>query len=145
MVNVEKILLEFASTLDISLKKIQKDIGNGSVISRLTINQLQYIEAIYELENPTITEIAEKLEITKASVTTAINKLSQLGYVTKTQSTEDKRIFHVCLTEASDKLMKAKSQASKEYVEFIYSALGKDEARQFEKTLTKLVKLFDQS
>jgi DNA-binding MarR family transcriptional regulator len=68
-----------------------------------------------------------------------------MGYVIKTQSNTDKRVFHVSLTEASEQLIKAKYRALKEYGEFISAALSEEETRQFEETLTKLVKLFKQA
>jgi len=139
---MEKLLIEFINTLDLSLKKLQAEVGEGSGISKLTIHQFQYIDAIYELGDPSITKIADKLNITKASVTTGINKLSKMGYVIKTQSSEDKRVFHVSLTGASERLIKAKYQALREYGEFISAALSEDEARQFKETLRKLVRLF---
>jgi DNA-binding MarR family transcriptional regulator len=142
---MEKLLIEFVNTLDLSLKKLQEEVGYGSGISKLTINQFQYIDAIYELGEPTFTEIADKLNITKASVTTGINKLINMGYVTKTQSSVDRRVFHVGLTEAGKQLIKAKYQALKEYGEFIGASLSEDEARQFEETLTKIVKIFKQA
>jgi DNA-binding MarR family transcriptional regulator len=142
---MEKLLIEFVNTFDLSLKKLQEEMGDGSGISRLTISQFQYIDAIYELGEPTITEIADKLNFTKASVTTGIHKLSNMGYVIKTQSSEDKRVFHVSLTEAGGQLIKAKYQVLKEYGAFISAALSEDEARQFEETLTKIIKLFKQA
>ena len=76
---MERSLIEFVDTLDQSLKKLQRKVGDGSGFARLTINQLHYIDAINALGEPTITEIAEKLKITKASVTAGINKLIQVG------------------------------------------------------------------
>jgi DNA-binding MarR family transcriptional regulator len=142
---VEQFLIEFIDTLDLSLKKIQAKAGDSSGISKLTIHQFQYIDAIYALGEPTITQIAEKLNITKASVTAGISKLINMGYVVKTQSSEDKRVFHVSLTEASRRLIHAKYQALKKYGDFVTDALSEDEARQFKAILTKLVKLFKQS
>ncbi len=142
---MENLLIEFINSLDLSLKKIQAEVGDEMGISKLTIHQFQYIDAIHQLGEPAITEIAEKLKITKASVTTGINKLVDLGYVIKTQSREDRRVFHVSLTKAGGQLIKAKYQALKEYGEFINASLSKAEARQLEKTLTKLVKLFKQA
>jgi DNA-binding MarR family transcriptional regulator len=142
---MEKLLIEFVNTLDLSLKKLQMELGAGAGISKLTIHQFQYIDAIHDLGEPTITEIAGKLNITKASVTSGINKLVNMGYVIKTQSTEDRRVFHAGLTKAGGQLIKAKYQALKEYGEFISAALSKDEARQFEKTLAKIVRLFKQA
>jgi DNA-binding MarR family transcriptional regulator len=142
---MEKLLIEFINTLDLSLKKLQAEVGDASGVSKLTIHQFQYVDAINELGKPAITEIADKLHITKASVTTGVQKLINMGYVLKTQSSQDKRVFHVSLTEAGGQLIKAKYQALKVYGEFIESALSNAEARQFEATLDKLVKVFKQA
>ncbi len=74
--------------------------GSRSGFARLTIAQLQYIDAIHQLGEPTITEIAARLSITKASVTTGVNKLVSLGYVVKTPSSVDRRALQVSLTAA---------------------------------------------
>ncbi len=142
---MEELLIEFINTFDLSLKKMQKDASASGELSKLTVHQLQYIDAIHQLGEPTITEIAEKLNITKASVTNGINKLVALGFVTKTQSGEDRRVFHVSLTTAGERLVKAKYRALKEYGRFLRASLNEEEAWQFEAILTKLVKLFAQA
>ena len=138
---MEEVLIEFINTLDTSFKKLQK----GESVSQLTISQFQYIDAIHQLQQPTITEVAEKLTITKASVTAGINKLIQKGYVIKIQSHEDKRVFRVSLTETGKQLIEAKYLALKEYGDFITAALTEDEAREFKAIMIKLVKLFRQN
>jgi DNA-binding MarR family transcriptional regulator len=140
---MENLLLQFISTLDTSLKTYQNQVDDGTGISKLTISQFQYINAINELQNSTITAIAEQLNITKASVTNGINKLVKMGYVLKTPSTEDKRVVHVTLTESSRKLVKAKSETLKGYGEFIHSALSEEETEQLKIILEKLVRHFD--
>ncbi len=139
---MEELLIEFINTFDLSLKKMQKDTGASGELSKLTVHQLQYIDAIYQLGEPTITEIAKKLNITKASVTNGINKLVARGFVTKTQSGEDRRVFHVSLTAGGERLVKAKYRALKEYGRFLRASLNEEEARQFEAILTKLVRSF---
>jgi DNA-binding MarR family transcriptional regulator len=142
---MEELLIEFINTLDLSLKKMQAQVGDSAGMSKLTIHQFQYLDAIHTLGTPTITEIAERLKITKASVTAGVNKLANMGYVVKTQSSVDKRVFHVSLTEASQRLARAKYQTLKEYGNFISAALTEEEAWQFKATLTKLVKLFQKA
>jgi DNA-binding MarR family transcriptional regulator len=142
---MQELLIDFINTLDLTLKKLHVEAGADSRLSKLTIHQFQYIDAINELGEPSITEIALRLKITKASVTTGINKLIKLGYVTKTQSDQDKRVFHISLTESSERLVKAKQQALKEYGEFIALALTQEESKQFRATITKLVNLFKQT
>jgi DNA-binding MarR family transcriptional regulator len=142
---MEKILLEFINTLDLSLKQQQKEAGSNLGFSKLTVHQLQYLDAINDLEHPTITELAKKLRITKASVTVGVNKLIRMGFVSKTQSKEDKRVFHVSLKESGRQFAAVKYQALQDYGKFIKSALSKEEAKQFEAILTKLVELFQRS
>jgi DNA-binding MarR family transcriptional regulator len=140
---MEKLLIEFINTLDFTLKRLHEETGGGVGISNLTINQFRYIEAINDLDRPTITELADMLNITKASVTAGINKLTEMGYVIKTQSKSDKRVIHLSLTDDSNILVMAKYKALKEYEEFIESALSEDEIRIFKDILSKLVQLFE--
>ncbi len=141
---MEKVLVDFVNTLDSSFKRLLTETGSISGVSQLTISQFQYIDAIHELKKPTITEIAHQLSIAKASVSTGINKLIDKGFVTKTQSECDKRIFYLSLTEMGEKLIDAKYKALKEYVKFINTALSKEESEHFEAILIKLVNLFSQ-
>jgi DNA-binding MarR family transcriptional regulator len=141
---MEKLLIEFVNTFDLSLKKFRSQAENDFGISRLTISQLQYIDAIHLLGEPSITEIAGRLNFTKASVTASVNKLMAMGFLMKIQSVDDKRVFNVHLTDAGNKLIQAKYQTLQEYGEFIVSVLSVEEARQFEGILTKLVRLFHQ-
>jgi DNA-binding MarR family transcriptional regulator len=139
---MEELLIAFINTFDLSLKKMQKDAGASGELSKLTIHQLQYIDAIHLLRRPTITKIAERLNYAKASVTNGVKKLIALGFVTKKQSEEDKRVFHVSLTAAGERLVVAKYQALKEYGRFLRASLTEEETWQFEAILTKLVRLF---
>ncbi len=142
---MEELLLAFIDTLDLSLKELRMKVGDNSGFAKLTIHQLQYIDAIGALGQPTITELAEKLQITKASVTNGVNKLVSLGFVAKHQSGEDKRVYHVSLTVEGVQIVEAKYRALQDYGEFIRSALNAEEARQFEFILAKLVNLFEKS
>lgn len=139
---MEKVLLEFVNTLDSSFKKLLTKTDSISGVSQLSISQFQYIDAIHELKEPTITTIARQLSMTKASVSAGINRLIDKGFVTKTQSQRDKRIFYLSLTLMGQQLIDAKYQALKEYVEFINASLTQEEIKHFEAILLKLVNLF---
>ena len=142
---MEKLLLAFVDTLDSLHKKIQEELGAAYGISHLTIPLFQYINAIYDLGSPTLTELAERLNITRASVSVGIAKLLRTGYVIKTQSSEDRRVVHVCLSEAGNNLVKAKFKALQEYSAFILGALTEREARQFKEILSRIVILFEEA
>jgi DNA-binding MarR family transcriptional regulator len=136
---MEQTLLAFVTTLDTTLKNSLKPVGHLT----LSVSQVVYIKAIHDLGEPTLTELAEALEFSKASVTTAINRLLEQGYVTKTQSPEDKRVFRVKLTPSSESVVRAREQALKAYLKMIRKVLSPAEAKQLETLLKKLVTHFD--
>lgn len=137
---MEQLLIEFIDTLDRSLKKSQAEIGEEG--RGLTVSQLQYVEAVASLPMPTVTDIAEALTLSKASVTAGINKLVRLGYVAKTQSKIDRRMVHIKLTAAGDRLVAAKQNALADYLRFIQDALSPEEVEQFQHLMQKLVAYF---
>ncbi len=79
-------------------EQLEVDLKKESDIEELTIKQLQCIELIIEMENPTLTELSERLKITKPSTSVMIDKLASWGYVKKVKSDSDKRSAHVHLT-----------------------------------------------
>jgi MarR family transcriptional regulator, organic hydroperoxide resistance regulator len=142
---MEELLIEFINTMDLSMRRLQEKVGDRPGMSRLTLNQLRYIDAVYQLGEPAISEVAAKLEITKASVTAGIDKLVKLGYVVKTQSSADRRVFRVRLTTEGERMVADKYAAIQSYGAFIRAALEEDEARQFEQAMRKIVDAFQQS
>jgi DNA-binding MarR family transcriptional regulator len=141
---MENYLLDFIQTLDLNLKAWQKQVGATAELSDLTLSQLQYIEAIGSLSNPTISDIARRLNIAKSSVTAGVNKLVALGYISKERSCEDRRVFHIGLQQAGTNLVLAKQTALQDYEAMIAQALDEAEARQFINTLDKIVQAFKQ-
>lgn len=136
---MDELLSDFIKTLDVSFKQ---HLSAASDVSKLTVSQTFYIEAIHTLDEPTVTQLAERLGITKASVTAGVNKLVRRGYVTKTRSDRDKRVFYLSLTPASEKMIQAKSQVLDEYGASVRAVLTDDEAKQLEVIITKLVRHF---
>lgn len=66
----------------------------------LTISEVHLIEVVRSGKNGmrTVTEIASDLQITVPSVTVAVNKMVQKGYLLKEQNLEDRRSVLVTLT-----------------------------------------------
>jgi DNA-binding MarR family transcriptional regulator len=136
---MESVLLEFVDTLDTVMKKIHLEMDDGTGLARLTVSQFHYIDAINQLGEPSATELAEKLKITRASVTTAISKLVLMGYVNKSPSVTDRRAVRLRLSEKGERLVAARVRALHEYGELIRAALSAEQAAEFEQILTHLV------
>ncbi len=142
---MEDLLLAFINTLDLSLKRFQRDARDQASSERLTVSQLRYIDAIHSLGTPTLSRLAGQLGVSRASATVAINRLAQLGYVLKTPSPADGRAFEVRLTAPALRLAAAKDKALKTYSARIESALSPREVRQFRAIMTKIARRFEQT
>ncbi len=81
--------------------KLEEETLKSMSGNKLSISELHMLEAIHRKpeKGRTITDIAQDLSITLPTVTVAINKLAQKGYVRKHKGREDGRTVHVLLTE----------------------------------------------
>lgn len=67
--------------------------------SEITMNQMHYLEIIGLMENPTFGELADRLNVTRPSVSTIVKILIKAGYLNKNQSEQDGRVYYLHLTE----------------------------------------------
>ena len=58
-------------------------------LQELTLTQMHYLEVMNSLQNPNITELASALQLTKPTVTVALDKLIEKEYLVKVQSDAD--------------------------------------------------------
>lgn len=64
----------------------------------LSMRQVLYLQMILTLERPAFGDLAEKLAVSKPSVTSVVQKLIEKGYVCKEQSSEDGRVYYIVPT-----------------------------------------------
>jgi DNA-binding MarR family transcriptional regulator len=81
--------------------KLEEETLRSMSGNKLSISELHMLEAIHRQpeKGRTITDIAQDLSITLPTVTVAVGRLAQKGYVRKHKGREDGRMVHVLLTE----------------------------------------------
>ena len=109
----------------------------GTSLDHLTINHYEYLRAIGMLGAPTLTQLAEYLEITKPSATVMVNKLIKEDLVHKLQSTEDKRLQIVQLTNLGQKVITVEKEAFLAVSQMLFSRLTNEEQEQLKTLLEK--------
>jgi DNA-binding MarR family transcriptional regulator len=67
--------------------------------SDITMNQMHYLEMVGMMGGPTFGDLADKLDVSRPSVSAIVKKLIQAGYLEKVQSDEDGRVYFLHLTE----------------------------------------------
>jgi len=80
-------------------EKLEEAIKEESDLINLTPKQLCCLEVILKMDNPTLSELAIELHITKPSITVMIDRLADNGFIQKIKSDNDRRSAHVHLTE----------------------------------------------
>jgi MarR family transcriptional regulator, organic hydroperoxide resistance regulator len=95
-------------------------------------------------EKYTMKDLAEKIHRTKPTVTVLIDKLVDLGYVTKEKSREDSRVTFVRLTERGLGLKPSFIEISARVNAIVYKDLSDEEAEYIEATLGKINRNLDE-
>jgi DNA-binding MarR family transcriptional regulator len=105
----------------------------------LTVNLLMYIEAINSLDSPSLSDVAEYLEVSNASASVAVNKLNKAGYLKKEQSFLDRRVSNICLSEKGKDLIRANNNAAKGFMKGFVGSLTNEEQKTLNKVFGKLI------
>lgn len=105
----------------------------------LTVKQFLTLLGIYHIEeNPNYNKIAQKLGTTKQNAKQLVSILERKGYVTVTQSIDDRRSVNVRVTDSAKKTIELSSAQSKAFLEQMGSNLTQDEMEILWKLLMKL-------
>lgn len=73
--------------------------------NKFSNNDYYYLLVIQSLQKPNLSQIAEKLSVTKPAVSVIVRKLTNMNLITKVQSEEDKRVFIVELTQKGSNIL----------------------------------------
>lgn len=132
------LLLNVIQNLSNKIREIKEREFQQTDYQDLSVASIHYINVISSMHNPTFVELANKLGFSKPSVTIMINKLLEMGYVQKTRSHEDGRVFYIALTEKGKKIAKAYDDAHYKVVEHITAKLSSEEIDTLIALLTKI-------
>ena len=113
----------------------------------LTVNELNLIECIRSLtknsEGPSISAIANELDITRPSTTVAINKLCAKKITEKEGCSNDGRSVRVKLTAKGEKAYSAHHSFQNTLVKDIRKSMSEDEYKALTESLVKLKDFMD--
>lgn len=93
---------------------------------------------LFQNDSVPMSELAVAISRSKNTVTTLVDKLSNLGYVTKLSDPSDNRITLVKLTKKGQSLEKAFNQVSDILLETVYRGLTEKETDSVIKILSKI-------
>jgi MarR family 2-MHQ and catechol resistance regulon transcriptional repressor len=104
----------------------------------LNLSDFMILEALLHKGPLPINSIGEKVLLTSGSMTTAANRLSQRGLVTRIQDPVDGRCYHLHLTADGRRLTKKAYAVHAENLERLAGVLSGGERRELVRLLKKL-------
>lgn len=132
-------LRESIDFLTRKMEEIEVDIIENSELSKLTRKQIYYVDIINQMKNPTLSEIADRLGLSKPSVTVFVEKLVRLGYLKKVRSDEDRRVSHIHLGENGKIIARLHDTIHERIEMFLTQSLDNAEIEQLAAILNKAV------
>ncbi len=124
---LEKIFEEIYFYFDEELVRRAETLFYMQDMSKISINHIEYLEVIQNMEKPTLSDIAIEFTFSKPSVTFMVNKLIEQGLVKKVRSEADKRVFYVELTELGKLLIEIQLNIYRDFAKNLEKILGNEE------------------
>lgn len=130
----------FVSLFNDIYNKFMDNFKNENVKKKsdITDSENHYLDIIYSLKKMTLTKFAELAKITKPAATQIINKYIDKGYVTKTVSKDDKRVYYIEVTEQVKKYLNDSYQKLNKVYNDCLSFLSEEEMMQLNHILLKI-------
>ncbi|WP_251409949.1 MULTISPECIES: MarR family winged helix-turn-helix transcriptional regulator [Paenibacillus] len=100
------------------------------------------IYALFKTPRMTMADISQRINKDKSTVTALVEKLVQLGYVTKERSQEDARVVHVALTPKGSELEHSFESISHKMLDVFYINISDQEKEDLLKVLSKIYNNF---
>lgn len=129
----------FNTVLRVEERALQNKITDG-----LTITEMHTIAAIGLYERNPMNVVAARLDVTLATLTTAVAKLERKGFVERSRSEEDRRKVLVSLTKAGRAAYRSHRLFHRTMVESALEGLTEEEERVLARSLNKVKRFFDE-
>lgn len=101
--------------------------------------QMGVLHMLLQADAPlTPREIAQKLDVTPATITGALNALEVAGFIERARQSDDRRVVHVRVTPAGRVAAKRRRERMRAHLREAFGPLSDKELRQLAETLTRL-------
>ncbi|HPJ24347.1 MAG TPA: MarR family transcriptional regulator, partial [Bacillota bacterium] len=111
---------------------------------KLSMSEIHVLEAITKTDEPTMTNIANKLGITVGSLTVSVNTLYQKGFVSRDRDPEDRRKVIIGIQPKAEEVLEKHNEFHNEMINSIFNDLKVEEDELLISSLRKLSSYFKQ-
>jgi DNA-binding MarR family transcriptional regulator len=130
--------------IDRSYQRILKEYEFSEEYSEISLNAYLYLKKINSLDNPTMTELAEAMEVSKPSASNMVSKMAEKGLVETRASSKDGRICLLSLTDKGKKVIEIENSADITFFKKVREILDDNELEILERILEKIAARLDE-
>ena len=116
-----------------AVQNLERNLSVSLMYSGLRVPQYRLLDALAEMEQATVTEMSEKLNVRRATASVLINELIRSGIVEVTENGSDRRSFHICLTRMGE----GKLESARKDVAVLREKLSQKYSPEMIKTLNE--------
>jgi DNA-binding MarR family transcriptional regulator len=120
---------------------LQEAFINQHSTASVTMNEVHLLEAIERFGTPTMAQVAQYMMITPGTLSTSIKRLEKKAYVTRRQSKDDGRVYHLSITANADKVLAIHKDFHQRMIDGIVNHPSVD-LQSVSQTLTVLLAFF---
>ncbi len=124
--------------IDHNYQKSLKEYEFSEEYSDITYNIFLYLRKINSLGNPTISELAKAMEVSKPSASNMVSKMAEKGLLKTKASPKDGRICLLELTDKGKKVVEIENWADMRFFEKIREILDEKELEILGKIFEKI-------
>lgn len=112
-------------------------------LSGLTSSQLILLKVVRDQKLATISELADTISLSQATLTSILDRLEATGYVLRERSTQDKRKIQVCITQAGREVLKMAPEPLQDTFIRQFSALKDWERSMIQASLQRVAEMMN--
>lgn len=127
-----------------SILRVEERMITNRLTQGLTITEIHTLVAIGMYERNPMNVAAARLGVTLATLTTAVNKLVDKGFVARERAEDDRRKVLVFLTKKGRMAHRAHDLFHKEMIKEALSGLNEQEEQVLTEALVQVKRFFDQ-
>ncbi len=129
---------QFFEKIDQYYQKNLKEYEFSDEYSDITYNVFLYLRKINSLGNPTISELAKAMEVSKPSASNMVSKIAEKGLLKTKASPKDGRICLLEITDKGKKVVEIENWADMRFFEKIQEILDEEELKVLERIFEKI-------
>lgn len=109
-----------------------------SKFKELSMSETHVIDAVDKADFPSMTNVAKILNVTMGTLTTAVKKIIEKGFLIKERSQTDQRVFYLKLTPRGHQALEIHEQFHQELAALYKAAIPDDRVDWVFETLKKI-------